>query len=735
MTDFERPQITPLGANALVARFGDRIDRGLSLRIARLVEHLDHRTVPGIVDLIPAYTTLIVLFNPESTDTGTIADITLAAWNDAAYSPQSDTPEARYIDVPVVYGGDAGPDLEDVARTTGLPPEAVVRRHSEVTYTVGALGFSPGFAFLIGLPPELEAPRRSSPRIRVPAGSVGIGGAQTGIYFLPTPGGWSLIGRTPRLMFDPAQASNQELRPGDQIRFVSIEAGNATFPEPSAAVGSDSRAPGGSVEIVEAGVQTSVQDLGRPGQGRLGITPGGALDRSALIAGNRLLGNADDAAGIEWTLLPPALRFQEPCRVVCTGTDPGWRHNGTPIEIGQVESFNAGDTLDAQSSRQPLGARGYICVAGGIEVPAVRGSRALDLSAGFGGGFGRPLQKGDRIATGVGVDNPNSDNELIHGRGAEPAGRPFRVVRGPQADWFDDAAWSTFLSESFTIDAQSNRMGLRLNGPALVPMGGADVISEGVVTGAIQVTGSGQPIVLLPGRATIGGYTKIATVIEADHDRLAQVRPGTAIRFTEVSLDDARAALRETRLSIHGGLITDDDEEPVMSNDEKATPSGSPTDEHGWTPDGVIAVIRELANHDVRAFSLRVESAGLEIVIDRGGGLPGRLGPSDHRSHDGTEPDTRFTEHQDNPRTDNMTAVTAPLLGTFYRRTSPEASVLIEEGGTVEAGQTVGLIEVMKTYHDVTAPVAGRVTRVIVEDGASVEFGEVLMELEPAREG
>jgi biotin carboxyl carrier protein len=292
------------------------------------------------------------------------------------------------------------------------------------------------------------------------------------------------------------------------------------------------------------------------------------------------------------------------------------------------------------------------------------------------------------------------------------------VVRGPQADRFDPGAWRAFFDQPFTVDAQSNRMGLRLNGPPVVP-DSADLISEGVVTGDIQVTGSGQPIVLLPGRATIGGYPKIATVIEADHDRLGQLRPGAAIRFVEISRAEAASALRAWRPSIYGGLSSD--KEPSMPDDRHAADA--------WTPEGVIRVIRELANHDVRAFSLRVASAGIEIAIDRGGGLPG-LAPER-----GTGAMPASDEGGDDPEPDQGNAINAPLLGAFWRRPAPEAPAFVEEGDTIEAGQTVGLIEVMKSFHDVTAPRAGTLRRFLVDEGATVEYGQPLAELDPAPEG
>jgi KipI family sensor histidine kinase inhibitor len=715
------PEIVPLGATALLARFGDRIDRDLTARIARLVDRLGDETGAGIVDLVPSYTTLVVLFDPERAGIASVSRLVTDTWKRGDSTPSSDDPQRQKIEIPVVYGGEAGPDLEDVARHVGLSPDEVIRRHSEAAYTVGALGFSPGFAFLIGLPPELATPRRATPRTRVPAGSVGIGGVQTGIYSLPTPGGWSLIGRTPRQMFDPADEADAGLRLGDRVRFVPVDAVAATpFPDVALA-GHEAMPADGALEIVEPGVQASLQDLGRPGQARSGITPGGAMDRAALVAGNRLLGNPEGAAAIEWTLLPPAIRFHAPCRVALTGAAPGWRIDGVPVRIGEVVESPAGAELRAAPGGGMVGARGYLCVAGGIDVPEVRGSRSLDLAAGFGGGFGRPLRAGDRLPLGSGPDSPGSGYFRANGMAADPAGRPFRIVRGPQAGRFGVDAWRTFLAEPFRVDAQSNRMGLRLNGPALVP-DGADLISEGVVTGDIQVTGSGQPIVLLRGRATIGGYPKIATVIEADHDRLGQLRPGATIRFAEVSLDEAASALRAWRPSVYGGLSRD--EEPTMPDDRRTDPTAD-----AWTPDGVIRVIRELAGHDVRAFSLRVASAGLEIAIDRGGGLPDLFEPGDrYRS---AAPNPSESDGGDNPKTEDSATVTAPLLGTFYRRPAPEQPPFVAVGDRVAAGQTVGTIEVMKSFHDVTAPAAGVVARVLVDDGATVEYGQPLFALDP----
>ena len=197
----QRLTLRPLAESGILIELGDAIDLGLTSRVMALTAALDAAALPGVYDLVPSYTTILVAFDPVLTDTEAVAsDIRRLA----ATVPSITAPPARTITIPVIYGGDAGPDLDVVAAHTGLAPEAVVARHHGAEYQVACMGFAPGFAFLVGLPPELTTPRRRTPRTRVPVGSVAIGGAQTGIYPLETPGGWHLIGRTPRRLFDPA---------------------------------------------------------------------------------------------------------------------------------------------------------------------------------------------------------------------------------------------------------------------------------------------------------------------------------------------------------------------------------------------------------------------------------------------------------------------------------------------------------------------------------------------------
>jgi biotin-dependent carboxylase-like uncharacterized protein len=300
--------------------------------------------------------------------------------------------------------------------------------------------------------------------------------------------------------------------------------------------------------------------------GRYGISPGGAADRTALVEANRAVGNPDGAAGLEITLSGPVLRVLRPVRIAVAGADLGARVNGFPLARGVAYDLRAGDTVAFDPDRAAGGLRAYLALAGGIEMPVVLGSRATDLTAGMGGMEGRSLRAADVLRTGL------SRRDGVVSRGMPTVSHrgetTIRVVRGPQADRFDGTAWDTFLNGRFTVSSQSNRMGLRLDGPPIVPAGGSggsDLISEGMVTGAIQVTSGGQPIVMLPARATIGGYAKIATVITADLDRLGQLRPGTAVRFREVTLDAATAIAREDRPETGPGPFTPADREAVTA--------------------------------------------------------------------------------------------------------------------------------------------------------------------------
>lgn len=224
------PHFYPLGDAALVLEFGQAIDPATYRLIQAFSQVLAQHPPPGLREVIPAFATLTVYYDPwVLSRIGAVPPYEQMASALQSLLPAAQAAAADYlpgplVEVPVCYGGDFGPDLELVARHAQLPPEEVIARHAAPDYLVYMVGFVPGFPYLGGLDARLATPRRAQPRPLVPAGAVGIAGAQTGVYSLPTPGGWQLIGRTPRRLFDPARARPSLLQAGDRLRFVPISA-------------------------------------------------------------------------------------------------------------------------------------------------------------------------------------------------------------------------------------------------------------------------------------------------------------------------------------------------------------------------------------------------------------------------------------------------------------------------------------------------------------------------------
>jgi inhibitor of KinA len=218
------PRFFPMGDQALIVEFGDRIDPALSAHIAAVAQRLRDSRLVGVLDIVPAYTTLALHYDPAAIGAGTspyeaLAE-TIGSWLETKYT--GDAVAGRVIEIPVCYGGVFGEDLQTLAQCRGLSADEVIALHSGATYHVHMLGFVPGFAYLGGLDARLATPRRDTPRPRVPAGSVAIAGEQTAVYPLDTPGGWQIIGRTPLRLFVPGVSPPCLLNAGDTVRFMPI---------------------------------------------------------------------------------------------------------------------------------------------------------------------------------------------------------------------------------------------------------------------------------------------------------------------------------------------------------------------------------------------------------------------------------------------------------------------------------------------------------------------------------
>lgn len=541
----EYPRLREAGASAFSVEFGDSISEDLNERANALAGLLGREPPDGFREAIPTYRSVLVLHDPGA-DPEVLREQTLTL---AAKTEGQPPAPPRHLELPCVYDGE---DLEEIAGLAGVSPEELIGIHSGREYRVFVLGFTPGFPYLGMTDPRLDLPRRSTPRVRVPAGSVALARAQTGVYPWVTPGGWHLLGHTdPALLFDVAKSPPSALAVGDRVRFRPVDA----LPAPagfaagrsSAPAGTPSEAPSGApafAEVEKGGLLTTVQDLGRRGYLRHGVPRAGAADPRSLAGANRAVGNREGAAGLECTLLGPQLRFSREALLALGGADFGaqlelpegvrWR-----VPVGTSFVAPAGSRL--RFAGPPSGARAYLAVAGGLLVPPVLGSASTYRTSGFGGVEGRALRPGDRLCAGDPGSEARENRYEPEARRAPSGSVTLRLSLGPQDDCFTEDCLASLEDLEWTVSNDSDRMGVRLRGPLLDHRPGRkEIVSDANPPGAVQVPPGGLPIVMGADQGTTGGYPKVGCVVAPDLARLAQALPGSSVRFRVVSSREAR---------------------------------------------------------------------------------------------------------------------------------------------------------------------------------------------------
>ncbi|MGQ0799023.1 MAG: biotin-dependent carboxyltransferase family protein [Pseudomarimonas sp.] len=299
-----------------------------------------------------------------------------------------------------------------------------------------------------------------------------------------------------------------------------------------------------NIEVLAAGLATTVQDLGRTGFAALGVSVAGAADTYSLRVANLLAGNDQSAAALEISLLGPTLRFVGDARVAMTGADIHAQCDGVALRGWRAIDLPAGSELQLGGCRR--GARSYLAVLGGVQTPRVMGSRATDLRGGFGGLEGHALRQYDRLPIGPHAELSISQLRM-HPRWVNPLpdldlSRPAELRILPGSDALD--AGQSLTAFVWTVDPRNNRQGIRLRGPDLTAADSSDRVSEPVMPGTIQLPPDGQPIILGVDAQTVGGYPRIAHVIRADWPRMAQLRSGDPLTFVVVNLEQAEAAWR-----------------------------------------------------------------------------------------------------------------------------------------------------------------------------------------------
>jgi KipI family sensor histidine kinase inhibitor len=535
-------EIRRLGDHALLV--GVR-DAGAARALTRA---LHASRPPRVSELVGGLATVMVSFDP-GTDPGelrpwldgVLGELDATGWRrDRGTGEGADQGSA--VTVPCVFDG---PDLAEVAEMAGCRPDGVADLVTAARLTVAAVGFSPGFAYLEGLPDELSrVPRRRRPRPVVPAGSIALANGYAAVYPSASPGGWQLIGRTAEPFFDARVSPYARLAPGDHVRFdARTEIAQIAAPPTPAADARPPDRPADPVFVVtQPGLRTVRQDGGRRGMAAIGVPAAGPADPTSFELANRLVGNPPDAVALEATAKGPTLRCLRPTFVAVVGARPELRLQGQPVPVAQVVPVAADQVLDVGLVREGL--RCYLAVAGGFVGPLLLGSCATDLLSGLGPG---PIAAGDHLAAGV-ISPPLGDHVDAGVRTALPGGQEvvLRVVPGPHPERFVPGAFDSLASRSFTVAADSNRIGIRLRARVATPLLAAgtptELDSQGTVTGAIQVPPDGDPVVLLPDHATMGGYPVLAVVAAFDHGLLGQCAPGSTVALAPITQAEARLA-------------------------------------------------------------------------------------------------------------------------------------------------------------------------------------------------
>ncbi|XKF89866.1 urea amidolyase family protein [Microbacterium lacus] len=475
----------------------------------------------GVIDLVPAARTVLVRVDPAVLSLEAARAWVVRAGADAASTPARDT---RVVDLEVTYDG---ADLDDTAALLGMTPDGLVRRHSSAAWTVAFTGFAPGFGYLVSPDWNVDVPRLEAPRTRVPRGAVGLAAGFTGAYPRETPGGWRLIGTTDAVLFDPVAERPALLAPGTRVRFRAVVRRDPSPPSVrSPDLARNETTDAAALRVLEPGLLATVQDLGRPGSAALGVAPSGALDRGALRLANRLLGNAEGAAAIEVTMGGFRAVAAGDLWFAVTGAWGSITVDGATVDPFEAHLWPA----DAELALDWFdhGTRAYLAVRGGIDALRALGSRSTDVMAGLGPDR---LRTGDALA--VGADTVGE----IPAAGVAPWGAPHddeivvELAPGPRADWFAASAHALLFESIWTVTNDTDRIGMRLDGPELARVRDGELPSEGMVAGALQVPPSGRPTILLADCPVTGGYPVIAVATDASLDLLAQTRPGTRIRF------------------------------------------------------------------------------------------------------------------------------------------------------------------------------------------------------------
>ena len=492
-----------------------------------LTDSLNEMPIKGVEEITPAARTILVRYNPIIIDADdlvrqiSVRDISKVA-----------SKSSKLVVIPVHYTGE---DLTEVAEILDISTDEVIRRHTENEYQVAFSGFAPGFGYMVSKGAQLHVPRRQSPRVRIPAGSVALAGEFSSVYPQASPGGWQLIGVTDLAMWDINRAEPALVQAGSRVSFVDAAKSTVSYSLPEKAKETVTlQNSANDFTVLATGLQTLFQDLGRIGQSALGISESGAMDKNALRSANRLVGNVSDETVLEITQGGFKARANKDLVIAITGapcvieiTTENEEHY--EADVYQTIHLAKGDVI--KLGRPSKGVRSYLAIRGGFNIEPVLSSCSFDTLAQVGPlpvTVGQALAINNKATTqAISVnetpifDYPSADDVVV-----------LDVILGPRTDWFTQQAIERLTNQLWQVTAASNRIGLRLLGEHPFEREiQQELPSEGTCIGAIQVPANGQPVLFLNDHPLTGGYPVIGTVCEYHLSLAGQIPVNAQIRF------------------------------------------------------------------------------------------------------------------------------------------------------------------------------------------------------------
>lgn len=492
-----------------------------------LTDSLYETPIKGIEEITPAARTILVRYNPIIVNAKNLVS-QISVRDISKVTSKS----SKLVVIPVHYTGE---DLIEVAEILGVSISEVIRRHTENEYHVAFSGFAPGFGYMVSKDAQLHVPRRQSPRVRIPAGSVALAGEFSSVYPQASPGGWQLIGVTDLAMWDINRPEPALVQAGSRVNFTNAAKSKLSYSLPEKVKQTAiSQNLTNDFTVLATGLQTLFQDLGRVGQSALGISESGAMDKTALRSANRLVGNRSDETVLEITQGGFKARANKNLIVAVTGAPCAIEittNNNEYYEANVYETLHLAKGDEIKLGRPTKGVRSYLAIRGGFNVAPILSSRSFDTLAQVGP---LPLAVGQELAINnqttsqaisvnemPAFDYPSADDVVV-----------LDVILGPRTDWFTQEAIERLTHQLWQVTAASNRIGLRLLGEQPFERKiQQELPSEGTCIGAIQVPANGQPVLFLNDHPLTGGYPVIGTVCEYHLDLAGQIPVNALIRF------------------------------------------------------------------------------------------------------------------------------------------------------------------------------------------------------------